>query len=269
MKIENWLDKATGQLLKAGLETARLDCLVLLEDITGSDRTHLLAHLEAELTSEQITVLIRLIDRRIKHEPLAYIRGKSEFYGREFLVNKHTLEPRPETETMIELVKTLMKSRENIVIADIGTGTGCIAISVKLACPDATVIATDIEVKCLKVARENAARHGAELTFYVGNLLEPVGEDIQIALCNLPYVPNKYPLNKAAEFEPKQAIFGGDDGLDLYRRLFEKINTLSHKPHHVLTESLPFQHVELSKIAESADYKLELTDDFIQVFRFS
>lgn len=264
----HWLRDATRRLEAAGIHTARLDCLVLLEDATGKDRSWLLAHPDFKLAD--IVELNSKIACRAQHEPLAYIRGKTEFYGREFLVNPHTLEPRPETETMIDLVKTLVKSREKPIIADIGTGSGCIAVSVKLEIPEAALWATDIDVKCLETARENSRRLHADITFREGNLIEPLADkDIAIVLCNLPYVPDKYKLNEAAAFEPRRAIFGGEDGLDLYRELFAQITAHKQKPKYVLTESLPFQHAALAEIADTSGYSLRSTDDFIQLFASS
>ncbi|MBA3758502.1 peptide chain release factor N(5)-glutamine methyltransferase [Candidatus Saccharibacteria bacterium] len=263
----HWLIKSTRFLKESGIPTARLDCLVLLEYATKKDRSFLLAHPETVLQGPTLQRLDGWAERRAGHEPLSYIRGKSEFYGREFLVNENTLEPRPETEAMIDFVKSIVKSRENLVVADIGTGSGCIAISVKLEFPDIRIYATDIDVKCLEIARENSTRLNANVDFYEGNLLEPVvNKQIDMLLCNLPYVPNNHSLNKAAKFEPRHAIFGGVDGLDFYRQLFEQINGLTSKPTFVLTESLPLQHEELAKIATSNGYRLEKSEDFIQVF---
>lgn len=260
-----WLRDATRRLEEAGIHTARLDSLVLLEDDTGRDRSWLLAHPDLKLAD--VTELNSKLARRAQHEPLAYIRGKTEFYGREFLVNAHTLEPRPETETIIDIVKTLVKSHEKPVIADIGTGSGCIAASVKLEIPEAELLATDIDVKCLETARENSRRLQADITFLAGNLLEPLADkDAGIILCNLPYVPDRYKLNEAAKFEPRHAIFGGEDGLGLYRELFDQITRRVQKPRYVLTESLPFQHDALAGIAGTSGYSLRRTDDFIQLF---
>lgn len=206
---------------------------------------------------------------------MAYIRGKSEFYGREFIVNKHTLEPRPETETMIELIKEVVAEHKSpsLKLIDIGTGSGCIAITSKLEFPSVHVIATDIDKKCIETAQKNAKKLNAEIQFLAGNLMEPLSNikpplsDV-IITANLPYVPDKYKLNEAAKYEPKHAIFGGKDGLDLYRQLFSQLSAHSSplKAKYILTESLPFQHVELVKIAEAAGYKLVKTDDFIQLY---
>lgn len=277
MRLDAWLVQKTNQLKDASVSSSRLDCLVLLEDSLGKDRSWLLAHPETECKGQTLTLLNEQIERRAGHEPLAYIRGKSEFYGREFLVTADTLEPRPETETIIDLLKkhipTSIRVRP-LYILDVGTGSGCLAITAKLEFPTSTVYATDISEPCLEVAKKNAENLKADVQFYKGNLLEalPASATTEtcIILANLPYVPDEHTINQAAMFEPKTAIFGGPDGLDLYRRLFYQIASNlqfdSKKPQYVLTESLPFQHKELTQIAKSGGYKLKMSENFIQVF---
>lgn len=266
-----------------GIATARLDTLVLLEDATKKDRAWLLAHAEFELSDKIATLLQKQILQREKHVPLAYIRGKTEFYGREFLVTPDTLEPRPETETMLDLLKQIKGSgfrAPGSVIVDVGTGSGCLAITAKLEWPDFEVYATEINKDALKIAVQNAKKLSAEVTFLEGNLLEPywaLGPEpgaLFAILANMPYVPDAHTINQAAMQEPKVAIFGGPDGLDLYRRMFEQIEEGpglgaqgSVRPQYILTESLPFQHEELRKIAEKSGYKQTTEEDFIQVFR--
>lgn len=266
-----WLASAQRQLKQASVTTARLDCLVLLEDEIGKDRSWLLSHPEYELQRQQDEKLNTQIARRATHVPLAYIRGKAEFYGREFAVNAHTLVPRPETETMIELLKQLTINDKRLTINDIGTGSGAIAITAKLEIPDATVIATDIDENCLQTARVNAERLGADVTFLQGNLLEPVYKrktknEKLVLLCNLPYVPDNFQINTAATHEPSHAIFGGVDGLDLYRNMFAQITDSTWKPSYIFTESLPSQHAVLAAFADANGYKLSGKDDFIQQF---
>ncbi len=280
-KISSWLEQAGRKLTAKDVPTARLDCLVLLEDLLGKDRAHLLAHPELELTNEQERVLNEQIERRSKHEPLAYIRGKSEFYGREFMVNAHTLEPRSETETMLTLLKKqiedwrLRNEDNELTLVDVGTGSGAIAVTAKLEFPQSRVIATDISQKCLETAQQNANNLNADVTFFLGNLVEPLLDPQSSVLsplailANLPYVPDSHTINKAAMFEPRLAIFGGADGLDLYRELFAQIDRQEHKPQYILTEALPFQHKDLALIAKSHGYTLAKTDDFIQLFKFS
>lgn len=284
MNVEVWLKKSALNLTKSGIATSRLDSLVLLEDITGKDRSWLLAHPDFVLEAAQIKLLEKMIGRRAKHEPLAYIRGKSEFYGREFLITPDTLQPRPESETLITLLKNILqhnssyctlraqsKGKDDItcVLVDVGTGSGCLAITAKLELPEAEVYATEINNAALEIARKNAIKFGADIGFYKGNLLDPVlalGIGPLAILANLPYVPDSHTINKAAMQEPKIAIFGGPDGLDLYRELFFQITKFAEKPQFIFTESLPFQHDELCAIAGNAGFHQTNEEDFIQVF---
>lgn len=266
MIISNWLRSATKKLRDAGVGTARLDAIILLEDALGKDRSWLLAHPEATVQGTSLYKLNGTIARRAEHEPLAYIRGKTEFYAREFYVNKHVLEPRPESEAMIDIVKELGKDQPWTVV-DVGTGSGCLAITTKLELPKSKVIAIDIDPNCLKVARKNSQILGAKVKFCNGDLLEPLTAKPTIILANLPYVPEKFQINQAALHEPKLAIYGGKDGLNVYRRLFDQIKNLKQKPEYILTEALPFQHEDLELLALENKYKLHQTIDLVQSFR--
>lgn len=265
--ISEWQTQATKKLSAADIGTAQLDVLVLLEDCLGNDRGFLLTHPEIVLSNKQRIFLNKQINRRATHEPLAYIRGRVEFYGREFFVDKRVLVPRPETETMIELLKELAGKNRLLCAADVGTGSGAIGITAQLEVPGLEILATDIDKRCLQVSEKNNRVFNTTLMFYCGDLISPLAsKQVDVVLANLPYVPNNFGVNKAALNEPHHAIFGGEDGLDLYRRLFEQIENIPHPPRAVLCESLPMQHQQLNKIAGSHGYRLEKTDDFIQLF---
>lgn len=271
MKVDHWLDSASRTLETAGIGSARLDCLILLEDELKKDRSWILAHPETILQNSAVRNLNKKLALRKKHEPLAYIRGFTEFHSRKFQVDKSVLEPRPESETMIELLKQLVDSGKLLVnsgttIADIGTGSGALAITAKLEFPVAKVIATDIDKACLIVARKNAKSLKAAIEFVHGDLLQPLSTSISTVLANLPYVPDHYHINEAAAMEPAIAIFGGPDGLDLYRKMFAQIGSMENKPRHILTESLPPQHKKLKEIAENSGYILLDSCDLIQIF---
>ena len=267
MTIQSFLHQATALLEKQGVNTARLDCLVLLEDATGRERSWLLAHGDETVSPSNLRILQVQIERRTKHEPLAYIRGKTEFYGREFLVNAHTLEPRPETEDMIDLLKALWQPEyKSWQIADIGTGSGAIGITAALELSVTNIELLDIDREALATAKQNAQNYGLELACHYGDLLDGNQSPYNIILTNLPYVPDSHTINQAAMQEPKHAIFGGPDGLDLYRRLFAQLQDRNHKPVYVLTESLPFQHEDLNLIAGKHGYSQKQAEGFIQVF---
>jgi len=267
--IEQALSHATKQLRAAGIATARLDALVLLEDLLNTNRTQILAHPERGITEVELEKLRVSITQRSHHIPLAYIRGKTEFYGREFIITQDVLEPRPESETMIDLLKQLPGPVDSVI--DIGTGSGALAITAKLELLSPAICAIDIDPKCLQVAKNNAKRLQADVTFLSGDLLAPVPVTAlntqTVLLCNLPYVPDTFQVNTAALHEPRLAIFGGPDGLELYRKLFRQIIGMSHRPTYVLTESMPPQHKALTDIAIDTGYTLTTSEDFIQVFR--
>ncbi|MEI7682961.1 MAG: HemK/PrmC family methyltransferase [Candidatus Saccharibacteria bacterium] len=264
MTVNDWLLYATKEL--AGTGTPRLDALVLLGDTLNKNSAQLLAEPDRILSKGQQQRLNRLFERRKQHEPLAYIRGKCEFYGREINVSKAVLVPRPETEPMIDLLKSLPQTAQRAVV-DVGTGSGAIAVTVACELNDVQVLATDIDPACLTIARSNARKYRVNIKFFeaslVVNVSLPNGATI---VANLPYVPDEYTINQAALQEPSQAIFGGQDGLDLYRHLFEQLKVKKHRG-YVLTEAMPFQHEDLEIIANKHYYKLEARDDFIQVFK--
>jgi len=253
MTNNQWLKQATNALKAANIGSVRLDALILLEDETQRDRAWILAHPEHEISTQSLKKLNKKLARRAAHEPLAYIRGFSEFYGRKFKVNKRVLEPRPESETMIDLLCKLAKSgelRAKSWIADVGTGSGAIGIT-------AAVELHNHHVDAL---------HELHLHCYKRDLLNRPVRPYDVLLANLPYVPDRWKINQAAAMEPRVAIFGGQDGLDLYRRLFEQIKKLSWQPSYIFTESLPPQHQKLAKIAQKAGYKLQKSQDFIQLY---
>jgi release factor glutamine methyltransferase len=266
VKAGEFIKQAASRLKTAGISSARLDILILLEDATHHDRAWLLAHPEHNLSSNQLNKLNKQIARRRQHQPLAYIRGQTEFYGRRFKLNKRVLEPRIESETMIDLLKNLPLPK-NPKVADVGTGCGAIGISAALEIHPSIVDLYDIDSSALAVARHNEHLHELKLGIHKRDLLNrPVRPAYDIVLANLPYVPNEWQINEAAMQEPRTAIFGGRDGLDLYRRLFGQLAKMAEKPQFVLTEALPPQHKQLAQVAAENGYKLSDSADFIQVF---
>ena len=285
LTIAQWLSEATIRLTAAGIITARLDCQLLLEDCLDISRAQLLAYPDTNLSASQQTDLQSQLDRRMHHEPMAYIRGKVEFYGHEMYVDANVLVPRPESEALISQLILLMQTQTTaeVDIIDVGTGSGALAISAKLALPLATVLGTDIDPACLVVAARNAKNYHLDIALTADDLLPArylrksnhIATDTAnrrlILLCNLPYVPDDFPVNIAATREPKRALFGGPDGLNVYRQLFNQIkliDDLDAKPQFILCESLPTQHTELAALALSFRYNVIAVDDFVQVFRY-
>ncbi len=266
MTTSEWLILATEELEIAGIETARLDCLVLLENVLKVNRAKLLANPDAEMLSKDVAKLAKLLNRRAAHEPLAYILGTTEFYGRNFVITPAVLEPRPESETMIELLAKLPNLPLSTCVADVGAGSGALGITAKLEHPEWSVELLEIDEKALKIAQINVDKYTIDVSVIRSDLLTDSIQSNDALLCNLPYVPDEYQINEAAGHEPRIAIFGGPDGLDLYRNLFEQIEKLPKRPLYLLFESLPSQHDELQNLAKESGYSLRQTDDFIQVF---
>ena len=265
MRLDNCILSATKELEKAGVGSARLDILILLEDILHKERAWVLAHPEVSLTPMQYNRLNKQIARRKDHEPLAYIRGFTEFYGRKFKVNKRVLEPRPESEVMIEFLKSL-RLPKTAAIADVGTGSGALGITAALELHDHSVDLYDIDAAALAVAKHNCELHELHLKVGKRDLLRYSHKPYDVILANLPYVPSDWKINEAAAMEPRIAIFGGKDGLDVYRRLFEQLTHFNWRPRYLFTEALPPQHAKLNRIAAAYRFKLLKSRDFIQVF---
>ncbi len=216
------------------IHNAKLDAQFLLAEILQKSPSYLVMHMEDEISSDAAARYQDWISRRKQHEPIAYITGKKGFYKREFLVNESTLIPRPETESLIEYTLPLIK--DGTFIADIGTGSGAIAIT--LACETRLpIIATDMSSDALEIARKNAKNLHVEhlITFSEGSLLDPIlNNNVSLAgslhgviIANLPYIPERdwdFLDPDVKNFEPQTAITSGIDGFDHYRALLKQIS---------------------------------------------
>lgn len=270
MQVSAWLHTTTNTLQHHHIQTARLDCLVLLEDALGISRAEILAEPDRVIPRRTLAALEQLVNRRCRHEPIAYIRGKTEFYGRDFTVNSAVLVPRPESEDLIEI---LVANKHNMPpsasYVDIGTGSGCLAVTIAKELRAHSVIATDISSAALEVAIKNAQKHQVNIMPYCGDLLYALPANLPsplIIIANLPYVPTNHTINQAATHEPPEALFAGADGLDDYRKLFEQIIANPEPPTLIVCESLPEQHKALSKLASEAHFTLIETRGFAQLF---
>lgn len=265
MNVKDWLDQAETALKTAGVETPRLDVYLIAQEVLHKDKAWILAHPEYVLQSTVIAKLQDLLARRTNHEPIAYITGKSEFYGREFVVTTDTMQPRPETEALIDIVKELPINSP--LIADVGAGCGAIGLTLALELPESTIDLYEISPAAAKIAHKNVKSLDVTNAYvHQGDLLTGIRKPYDLVVANLPYVPDGYKINQAATHEPRQALFGGRDGLDVYRVLFEQLGSLEPKPRFVLCESLPFQHQQLSAIALSHGFRSTQTVALIQVF---
>lgn len=228
MTFREWLLQAGARIFEVESEEPRLEAELLAMHALGIDRVRLYQSLQDELTSEAELACEALLARREANEPTSYIIGHREFFGLELEVTPDVLIPRPETETLVDLLLNFSHQRyvdRGAVVVDVGTGSGAIAVAVAHELPDARVIATDVSGAALAVARRNAERHGVadRIDFREGNLLEPVSERVDVIAANLPYVTEeqwKAMPARIREWEPRGALVGGLDGLDVIRRLF-------------------------------------------------
>lgn len=265
MTVSASLTDATSRLSLAGIGSARLDGLILLEEATGHDRSWLLAHPEYELTAKQMRIFKSSLQRRSSREPLAYISGKAWFYGLQFCITSDVLVPRPETEAVVETVASVAGRTDRVL--EIGTGSGAIAISLQVTLPDLHILATDISETALSLARKNAKQFGLQgLQFQQANLLDGVRGEYDLLVANLPYLPKDVAVNPEAAWEPDLALYGGVDGLDLYRQLFEQLVSFTPAPPHVVLEAEPTQKRKLAHIAKAAGYQLHSSQDFCYHF---
>jgi release factor glutamine methyltransferase len=257
--IAQILSWATDQL-RAASATPRLDAELLLAHILGWSRARVLAERRAPLSQLQQAAFRSLVQRRAALEPIAYLVGHKEFYGLDLLVDRHVLVPRPETELLVERailvgrrmtadrrppttedrgsriedrLRVLRDPRSSsfgtsvagrwspVVVADIGTGSGCIAVALAVYLPEALVYAIDISLEALRVARQNVERHGVatRVRLIEGDLLDALPEPVDLLVSNLPYTILSEIDEGVRRHEPHLALDGGADGLDLYRRL--------------------------------------------------
>jgi release factor glutamine methyltransferase len=218
--IEAQLQRARHQLASAAVEEPRRTAGILLAAVLDCDQTHLFAYPERVLTEPESACFADLVDRRAAGEPIQYLTGVREFFGRDFEVNSTVLIPRPETEFLIEAV--LGEAPDNARILDLCTGSGCIATTLACEQPNSQVFATDISADALRIAQRNSGRYDASVSFLQGDLLDAVrDESFDVIVCNPPYVSerDRVMLSREVKHEPSLALFAGTDGLAIYRRL--------------------------------------------------
>lgn len=248
MTYAQLLQEGEQTLVTAGVAEAKLDAWYLLSYVTGMSRAMYLLKCQDEVAAKQsdmaealrnsgkqvvsaaldekqdtAAVYRRLLAARSRHVPLQHLTGEQEFMGYPFLVNEHVLIPRQDTECLVEAaVKEIKKKSGNIAILDLCTGSGCIAVSLKKLLPKSHVTASDLSAEALAVAKENAGRLQADISFLQGDLFVPVTGKFDLIVSNPPYIEAEVIetlMPEVRDHEPRQALCGGADGLDFYRRI--------------------------------------------------
>ncbi|HEY3379198.1 MAG TPA: peptide chain release factor N(5)-glutamine methyltransferase [Armatimonadota bacterium] len=232
--VADLLTRVIPQLVEAGVDSPRLDAELLLAHVLGVTRTRLWSYPETPVSEEQAAAMQRLLERRVRREPLAYLLGEWEFYGRTFHVSAAVLIPRPETELLVEAVVQWAQAHAARELIDVGTGSGAIAVTLAAELPAAQVTALDLSPTALEVAQRNAQRHGVSerMRWYTGDLLHPLlgmAATCDAVVANLPYIAQAEIdrlMPEVRDYEPRLALQAEDEGLALIRRLIVESPTV-------------------------------------------
>jgi release factor glutamine methyltransferase len=225
MRLDEAVREGSHVLRSAGVDEARLDAELLLGHVLGLERSTILARPERELTPKELTLYRELIRRRAAREPLPYIVGRREFFGLDLVVDERVLIPRPETELLVEQALHLARRAAHpLLVADVGAGSGAIAVALAVHLPQAAVYALDASPAALAVTAENAHRHGVAGRVHCleSDLLSALPMPVDLIAANLPYIAApEWPAlpPEIREWEPRRALDGGPEGLDAIRRL--------------------------------------------------
>ena len=252
---------AQARLKAAGVDSPRFEAQLLVGMVLGISRTAVTVQLHPQMSPAQFEVLRDFVSRRENREPLAYIRTTQDFYGREFSISPEVLIPRPETEMLVDFAFERTPIRLHFRFAEVGTGSGCIAISVLAERPLSTCVAVDISDGALRIARKNAEKQDVvdRIQFVHGDLLEgfPL-TSFDLILSNPPYIPTgdiSTLQPEVSRFEPKLALDGGEDGLELYRRLTAQAAIVLRPGGWIAVEIGMGQSEEVTSLFEAAGLK--------------
>lgn len=289
--ITEAISEAAQRLRAAGISDDRLTANVLLSHLLGLDRTQLLVKSNDTLEQANYQTFLNLIERRAAGEPLQYITGHQEFYGLDFKVTPDVLIPRPETEFLIEQVIKLSPSlsehtldsslithhpslTKELLIVDVGTGSGCIAVTLAHHLQQAHILATDISRPALAIAKENALGHrvASQIEFLEGDLFSPlVGRRLENAIdfivSNPPYIPLRdLPTlqPEVRDFEPHTALFADEDGLWFYQRLFDEGHLYLKPGGHLVCEIGYLQFEPIKQLINQSNWRLEAVTPDLQ-----
>jgi release factor glutamine methyltransferase len=257
LNLIRWTDE---RFKKEGLATPRLDAEVLLAETLGMDRVTLYTHFDQPVQPGELARFKKLIQRRLRREPVAYIVGQREFWSLKFIVTPDVLIPRPETEILVmEALKVLSQpeqTKRRIRILEMGTGSGAISVALAKELPSASVVATDLSEKALSIAEENALRNGVRerILFLQGNLFDPLekGSIFELIITNPPYIPLDYFPSlppEVRDYEPRVALDGGRDGLAFFRRVLPRLGEYLSPEGWVLAEIGAGQDQKVREIA--------------------
>ena len=260
MEILELLNSGSQELKNKKINSYQLDSEILLAKILNKKREELLINLDRKVSFETIQNFKKLIKRRSSKEPIAYIVKKKEFWSKNFIVDKNTLIPRPETELMVEKLVKIFKEKK-INILDIGTGTGCILLSILFELKNSRGIGLDISQKAIKIAIKNSIKHKLvnRAKFFRKSFIDIYNYKFDLIVSNPPYIEKKDIKNLAEDikkFEPKLALDGGNDGLDVIKKVIYKSRSILKVNGMLALEIGNEQHQKVSKILSENNFKI-------------
>ncbi len=247
MTVGEFLGTTTTAFKQVGITSARLDAQILLGDALNKDKSWLLANPESKIPKKILESVNLQAKARLRRIPLAYIRGHIEFYRRNFMINPNVLIPRPETESLIELIKKYVHLGRLI---DVGTGSGIIAATAALEQPLLKIEACDISTEALRVTVHNTAMMaGSKIKVFQSDLLNQASGQYDAVVANLPYVSRSWQVSPEVSAEPAQAVFADDDGLALIYKLIAQVPKYLNPGGYLILEADPRQHDTIKKAA--------------------
>ena len=262
MNVSELLNLGTNKLKQNKIDTHQLDSELVLSSLLKKQRENLLINLNKKVSKNTIDNFEKLIIRRANREPLAYILKKKEFWSKDFFVDRNTLIPRPETELLCESVIRIFKNK-NIHILDIGTGTGCIILSILSEIKEGKGIGVDVSREAIQVAKKNSNKLGLNKRVkFINKSLEDIyGYKFDLIVSNPPYIKTSDIKNLSDDikkFEPKIALDGGKEGLDVIKKVIYKSNTILKKLGMLALEIGYGQYYKVSKILKEKNFKEDL-----------
>jgi len=270
--INDWLKSATDQLKLRGIDSPRLDAEIILAHTLKKDRTYLHAQPDQTIELRDEEIANARLDLRLDRMPIAYIVGFKEFFGRRFKVTTATLIPRPESEDIVSAVKSLVEENLELFqtqheLIDVGTGSGCLGITLKLELPGFDVTLSDISQPALNVARQNAKILGAEVRTLKSNLLDDYPLKADFIVANLPYVDLAWERSPETDHEPATALFADNGGIEIIIKLIAQAKSNLKSNGYLILEADPEQHPALTIHAIQSGLKFISALNYCVIFQ--
>lgn len=261
MLLSELQKKITKILAEGGIETNSLDARIILREIFNFDEKELILNSDLILSESKISKVQKIITRRLNFEPVSKIFGKRDFYNSTFSISDDVLDPRPETENIVEIANNFILEKGYESFIDLGTGSGCIILSILKENKNLTAVGVDISIDAIDIAKKNSKDMNLEKrsSFLVSNWLSSIYNSYDLIISNPPYIPSDeiITLSKTVKnFDPLISLDGGQDGLKCYKEIAQDINRVINKNGRVILEIGYNQAHDVIKIFESKEFKL-------------